>query len=144
MVELPTRFTQRWIEDTFPRLNEADADRALNAMRRRGWTDDDFEERVYPHLAPLELPEDVTPAWLGEHLPRRSAADIEQALTTLETRGWPAIDLAVHVVPHLVRKASNDDVAGIVDGLRKEGMDDSEIREFIPALAYRPGIWDRD
>lgn len=137
MVRLPTRFTQTWIEQTFPTLAQEDITPVLRAMARRGWTEDDFRERVYPHLPPLDLPPEVTPEWLHEQLPRRTLSEVKGALDELEDRGWPAVDLATSVLPYLIAKAPQAEVEGIVADLRARGLTDPEIRGLAPAAAKR-------
>ncbi len=48
-MEIPTRVTQRWIEQTVPSLTQADLDQLLSVLRQRNWTDHDLAERVLPH-----------------------------------------------------------------------------------------------
>jgi hypothetical protein len=48
-VQLPTRFTQAWIERTLPGLSPADTDFVLAALRAKGWSEKELDERVYPH-----------------------------------------------------------------------------------------------
>lgn len=50
-MHLPTRITQRWIEDTVPSLGAAELEAVLAAMRQRGWSERDLIERVYPFVA---------------------------------------------------------------------------------------------
>ena len=48
---LPSRITQRWIEDTIPSLGTEELEAVLAGMRQRGWSERDLIERVYPFVA---------------------------------------------------------------------------------------------
>jgi len=49
-VQLPARVTQSWIEQTAPTLNTTIRDAYLDALKARGWTESELDERVRPHL----------------------------------------------------------------------------------------------
>jgi hypothetical protein len=48
--QLPPRVTQAWIERTAPHLDPSDAERFLQALRIRGWNQEELDARVRPHL----------------------------------------------------------------------------------------------
>ena len=50
-VELPARVTQAWIERTAPRLKPVAIGPFLSDLRVRGWSEDEIEQRVRPHLS---------------------------------------------------------------------------------------------
>lgn len=47
---VPSRFTQRWIEENVPSLHPGQVPVLLGEMRARGWTDVRIQERVGPYL----------------------------------------------------------------------------------------------
>jgi anthranilate phosphoribosyltransferase len=47
---LPRRVTQQWIERTAPILHPVEVSGFLAALRMRGWTERDLEQRVAAHL----------------------------------------------------------------------------------------------
>ena len=49
-IQLPQRVTQRWIEATAPRLATDEIPPFLQALRKRGWNEDDLRDRVRPYL----------------------------------------------------------------------------------------------
>jgi len=52
--ELPRRVTQRWIEAISPALSPDQVAPFLNALRLRGWNEDELQERVFPYLPPAQ------------------------------------------------------------------------------------------
>jgi hypothetical protein len=46
--DFPKPITQRWLERNVPDLPEAGFQRLLETLRRRNWTENDLELRVYP------------------------------------------------------------------------------------------------
>jgi hypothetical protein len=53
-VGLPPRVTQRWIEQTAPKLHSSVQDAYVQALKARGWSDSELDERVRPHLPTLD------------------------------------------------------------------------------------------
>ena len=84
------------------------------------------------HLS-LELPPDVTRAWLDEHLPRMDRGQLRGVVDELERRGWPSGAVAMAVLPHLLPALPAADRRAIVSGLSELGMNGMEI-----ARATRP------
>jgi hypothetical protein len=52
-LRLPSRVTQRWIEQTAPKLHPSVQDAYMQALKARGWSDSELDERVRPHLPTL-------------------------------------------------------------------------------------------
>lgn len=70
-VQLPRRFTQTWIERTLPGLSAADTDLVLAAMRAKGWSAQELESRVYPHVRRGGPYRNAAPAVAPAEQPRR-------------------------------------------------------------------------
>jgi hypothetical protein len=47
---LPHRFTDAWIRANMPRLTSQQAAYVLEDMRRRGWSENELQRRVYPYV----------------------------------------------------------------------------------------------
>jgi HEAT repeats len=74
---LPARFTQRWIEETMPILDQRQVDHVIAVMRQRGWTDEELRRRVLPYVR-------VRP--VGEHRQPSSADQIQVGPTPQEAQ----------------------------------------------------------
>jgi len=118
-------------------------------MRSRGWTEAEVAERILPYMPPLpptapggeagageeeavSLPERVSAAWLDRHLPAMDRRQLRLVVEELERRGWPAGELAMAVLPHLLPKLPPADAEAILEGLRELGMTDEEVARLSP------------
>lgn len=50
-LDMPKRFTQRWLVENVPELSPDELVQVIAELRRRGWTNADLERRVIPHLS---------------------------------------------------------------------------------------------
>lgn len=113
-------------------------------MRSRGWTEAEVAERILPYMPPMpptapggparaggqetvSVPADVSTAWLDRHLPAMDRRQLRLVVEELERREWPAGELALTVLPHLLPKVPPPDAEAILEGLRELGMTDEEI-----------------
>ena len=81
----------------------------------------------------VSVPARVSTAWLDRHLPAMDREAIGLVVEELERRGWPATELAVTVLPHLLPKLSPADANAILAGLGALGMTAEEIARLAPA-----------
>jgi len=113
-------------------------------MRSRGWTEAEVAERILPYMPPMPptvpgdpaqgggeetvaLPARVSTAWLDRHLPAMDRRQLRLVVEELERRGWPAGELAMAVLPHLLPQVPPADAEAILEGLRELGMTEEEI-----------------
>ncbi len=125
-------------------------------MRERGWTEEEVAERILPYMprtppatgggeirsgaAPaIFVPPKVSSAWLDRTLPGMDREQIRLVIDELERRGWPATDVTVAVLPHLLPKLGRADADAILGGLRELGMTDEELARLTPDPAPDPG-----
>ncbi len=122
----------------------------MEAMRRKGWTEEEVAQRLLPFMPPgalaspqdcdarspepaaVEVPARVSTRWLDGHLPAMDRTQIRLVVEELERRGWPPTDLAVAVLPHLLPKLGREDADAILAGLRELGLTDDEITRLAP------------
>ena len=145
-MELPSRFTQAWIKRTFPTLSPPETETALEAMRRKGWTEEDLSQRVYPHLAKPgadnteakvpSLPDALTVAWVDEVLPTLTlsqAIELTELVSSLDPSAPDEVTLAL--TRHLTAKLDPEGAEEVLKGLGTRGVSDEEIEVLAPALA---------
>ena len=147
--EYPPSFTHAWIRRTLPTASPSEARALLHTVRRRGWTEADVAERILPFMpsAPpaqasgeprvgepeaIPVPAQVSTAWLDRHLPAMDRGQARLVVEELERRGWPATELAVAVLPHLLPKLGPADASAILAGLMELGMTEEEIARLAP------------
>ncbi len=144
--EFPPSFTHGWIRRTLPSASPAEARALLQRMRDRGWTEAEVAERILPYMprAPasghtgagerpaIALPARVSTAWLDRQLPAMERGQIGCVVEVLERRGWPASDLAMAVLPHLLPKLPAADANAILAGLGELGMTAEEVARLAP------------
>jgi hypothetical protein len=51
-LQLPARFTQRWIEENVPYLHPRQVPALIDELHARGWKDDRIAQRVAPYCSP--------------------------------------------------------------------------------------------
>ena len=142
--EYPPSFTHAWIRLGLPTASATEARGLLHTMRSRGWTEAEVAERILPYMPPMpptaavgpagaggeepvSLPAGVSTAWLDRHLPAMDRRQLRLVVEELERRGWPAGELAITVLPHLLPKLPLADAEAILQGLRELGMANEEI-----------------
>ena len=148
--EYPPSFTHAWIRQTLPTASPAEARGLLETMRRRGWSEAEVAERILPYMPPnpptarsgdgpsrgelgiSPLPAAVSTAWLDRHLPALARRELRLVVEELERRGWPAGELAVAVLPHLLPKLPPADAKAVLEGLRELGMTEEELVRLDP------------
>jgi len=81
---------------------------------------------------PIPVPAQVSTAWLDRHLPAMDRGQVRLVVEELERRGWPATELAVAVLPHLLPKLGPADASAILAGLMELGMTEEEIARLAP------------
>jgi len=106
-------------------------------MRGRGWTEAEVAERILPYMPPappagdgeraLSMPARASTAWLDHQLPAMDREQIRAVVEELEGRGWPAAEVAIAVLPHLLPKLAPADANAILAGLRELGMTEEEL-----------------
>lgn len=109
-------------------------------MRGRGWTEAEVAKRILPYMprgagagaranAPTEslLPGAVSIAWLDRQLPAMDRAQIQLVVEELERRGWPATEVAIAVLPHLLPKLPPADAKAVLAGLGELGLAGEDI-----------------
>ncbi len=118
-------------------------------MRARGWTEAEVAERILPYMPrtrpgaasgevragaeqQISVPTRVSTSWLDRHLPAMDRGQIRLVVEELERRGWPATELAVAVLPHLLPKLPRADADAILAGLKELGMTEEEIARLRP------------
>lgn len=119
-------------------------------MRRRGWTEAEIAERILPYMPPTSpptaggdaragagratsVPARVSTAWLDRRLPAMDRGQIRQVVEELERRGWPAAELSLAVLPHLLPKLSPADAKAILAGLRELGLSEEQLARLGPS-----------
>lgn len=136
--EYPESFTAGFMRQTLPTATPAEARRAVDHLRKEGWSEQKLSERILPFMPrpprPLEagtvsLPPKVSRAWLDQNLPAMHHEDIRRVVEQLEQRGWPTVELSMVVLPHLLPKLPRADADAIVSGLRELGMTDAQVAE---------------
>ncbi len=147
--EYPDSFTQAWIRQTLPTASPAEARALLQTMRGRGWTEAEVAERILPYMPPVpptrasgdgraaetpavSVPAQVSIAWLDRRLPAMDRGEIQLVVEELERLGWPATEVAIAVLPHLLPKLPPEDVKAILAGLSELGMTEQEIARLAP------------
>lgn len=147
--EYPASFTHGWLRLVLPSASPAEARSILEAMRRKGWTEEEVAERILPFMPPLPptpeggkadsgkapavaVPRHVSTRWLDTRLPPMDRRQIRLVVEELERRGWPPTDLAVAVLPHLLPKLPDEDADAILAGLEKLGLSEDEITRLTP------------
>ena len=138
--EYPPSFTHAWISRTLPTASPAEARALLHTMRGRGWTEAEVAERILPYMPPappgggrggggraLSVPARASTAWLDQQLPAMDREQIRAVVEELEGRGWPAAEVAIAVLPHLLPKLAPVDANAILAGLRELGMTEEEL-----------------
>src|SRR5207245_5750870 len=94
---LPRRVTQAWLEENIALMSANQLRQLLAALRKRGWSEDELRQRVFPSAPkrPIpELPSRITEAFLEERavfLPDDQAARLA---ATMRERGWDEEDIA--------------------------------------------------
>lgn len=136
--EFPPSFTHAWIRRTLPTASAAEAQGLLRTMRDRGWTEAEIAERILPYMprvppAPAHVPAEVSTAWLDRHLPAMDREQIGVVVAELERRGWPAPELALAVLPHLLPKLPPADANAILAELGTLGLSREQIARLAPA-----------
>ncbi|MDQ3720967.1 MAG: hypothetical protein M3350_09350 [Actinomycetota bacterium] len=58
--------------------------------------------------------------------------EIRFVVEELEGRGWPATELALAVLPHLLPKLPPADASAILGGLSELGVSEEELARFAP------------
>ena len=118
-------------------------------MRGRGWTEAEVAERILPYMPPgppaaasggrggggraLSVPARASTAWLDQQLPAMDREQIRAVAEELEGRGWPAAEVAIAVLPHLLPKLAPVDANAILAGLRELGMTEEELTRLVPS-----------
>ncbi|MDQ3587027.1 MAG: hypothetical protein M3375_01555 [Actinomycetota bacterium] len=119
-------------------------------MRRRGWTEAEVAERILPYMPrtpppaasggvragggrAISVPPRVSTAWLDSHLPAMDRGQIRLVVDELEGRGWPAAELALAVLPHLLPKLPPEDAKAILAGLRELGVSEEQLARLAPS-----------
>ncbi len=113
-------------------------------------------ERILPYMPPnpptapggdvstrgepgISLPARVSTAWLDRELPAMDRRQLRLVVEELERRGWPAGELAVAVLPHLLPKLPPADAKAVLEGLRELGMTEEEFARLEPGGAAPSG-----
>ncbi len=147
--EYPPSFTHAWIRQTLPTASPAEARALLQTMRGRGWTEAEVAERILPYMPPapptrasggggagktpvVSIPAQVSIAWLDRELPAMDRGQVQRVVEELERLGWPATEVAIAVLPHLLPKLPPEDVKPILAGLGELGMTEQEIARLAP------------
>jgi hypothetical protein len=133
-----------------PTTSPAEAQAVLAHLRRKGWSEEKLAEQILPYMPPpqppsgdggddagVEIPPDVSSAWLDEHLPAMDRYRIRSLVDELERRGWLPADAAVAVLPHLLPKLPPDDAQAILASLRDIGLSEDQIRGLTAARSSR-------
>lgn len=133
-----------------PTTSPAEAQAVLAHLRRKGWSEEKLAEHILPYMPPpqpssggggddagVEIPPDVSSAWLDEHLPAMDRYRIRSVVDELERRGWLPADAAVAVLPHLLPKLPPDDAEAILASLRDIGLSEDQIRSLTAARTSR-------
>lgn len=144
--EYPPGFTRSFMRQTLPTTSPAEARAVVERMRRKGWTEEEVAELLLPYMPPpprggesevaagdaVFVPPRVSTAWLHEHLPAMEREEIRLVVEELERRGWPPMEVALTVLPHLLPKLPPEDSDAILAGLQELGMTDGEIARLAP------------
>ncbi len=114
-------------------------------MRSRGWTEAEVAERILPYMPAaargdgrtgpgrtISVPAQVSSEWLDRRLPALDRKEIRLVVEELEGRGWPATEVALTVLPHLLPKLPPADASAILRGLRELGMTEAELERLSP------------
>ena len=136
--EYPESFKRAWIQQTLPSTHPAEARRTIEYLRSQGWDDDTLARdilpfmpvdwtKVAPNVAPPPVPPRASPGWFDANLPSMSADEIRLVVRELESRGWPARDTALTILPHLLPKLSASEADAILAGLSDLGASDEDI-----------------
>ena len=110
---LPARFTQRWIEETVPHLDQQQLEYVIAVMRQRGWTDDDLSMRVLPCVGGASIPkreEQQGSPKMREPAPTRQTNPEPPAEADEYTRVMELLDLQDHLDKSMIPR-----LRGLVD-----------------------------
>lgn len=113
-------------------------------MRRKGWSEAEVAERILPYMPRVppaaaggpgqgvSVPAGASTDWLERNLPGMDREEIRLVVEELERRGWPATELALAVLPHLLPKLPPADASAILAGLRELGVSEEELARLAP------------
>ncbi len=137
--EYPASFERAFFRQTLPTTPAAEVRAILAHLRGKGWTEERIAEQILPYLPPpgsplardgpaqIDVPAEVSKAWLDRHLPGMEQDQIRLVVDELERRGWPAADAAVAVLPHLLVKLPRPDADAILAGLEDIGVPQADV-----------------
>ncbi len=137
--EYPASFERAFFRQTLPTTPPGEARAILAHLRGKGWSEERIAEQILPYLPPpgsplardapaqIDVPAEVSTAWLDRHLPTMEPDQIRLVVDELERRGWPAADAAVAVLPHLLPKLPEQDADAILAGLEEIGVPDRDV-----------------
>lgn len=135
--EFSEHVTRAYVRQTLPSATPAEARRTVEHLRGKGWDDEKLSQYVLPYMPrgaspvqpgePVYVPVPVSRQWLNEELPTFDREQIQHVVEELERRGWSARDVAVAVLPHLLRKLPDDDALAVLAAAKRLGLRDDEV-----------------
>ena len=134
--EFPPGFTESFMRRSLPTASPAQAEAAVDHLRKKGWSEERLEKSILPFMPrpPRDgaaessgIPPGASSAWLDRHLPGMDREQIAGVVDELERRGWSAADVAVAVLPHLLPKLPRADADAVLAGLVGIGLPPEEI-----------------
>ena len=133
--EYPEHVTRIYVQRTLPTATPGEAQRTLEHLRGKGWSEDKLAQHILPFMprypeardGEVFVPSPVSRQWLDEQLPAMDRGQLRLVVDELERRGWSAKDTAILVLPHLLPKLPDEDALAIVAGLERLGLTEREI-----------------
>lgn len=132
--EFPPGFTESFMRQTLPTTSPAEAEAAVDHLRKKGWSEERLAKHIFPFMPrspraaeSSHVPPGASSVWLDRHLPGMNREQIAGVVDELERRGWSPAEVAVAVLPHLLPKLPREDADAVLAGLVEIGLPPDEI-----------------
>lgn len=160
--DLPSRVTQRYLEENVPGMGREQLLQFTKALHERRWSDDDIYDYALSYSAltpPKRLPGRITTAWLAENVPLMKPDRVHQLVAELRRRRWTDDEISRDVLAHhpaaaiteipsrispkwLQRNASlmlPDFKRRLAQVLLERGWTETEIHKYLPGASFELG-----